>query len=162
MRIENAINEVRGPNALDRRDTEVKRRRQAAKSGDVVEISNAARKLGSQAIRRADLDAVSDVRQARVEEVRQRVADGYYDRPEVRQAIADAVLDSGVVEGVATEAKGGWRISGRGFAECAGQAPCHRHCPAKRWTDLEKGETCTTCLRPACRGCSRSVAPCSW
>jgi anti-sigma28 factor (negative regulator of flagellin synthesis) len=71
----------------------------------VVEISKAAQKLGSQAVNRADLEAASEVRQARVEQVRQRVASGFYDRPEVRQAIAEAVLDSGVVDGVEREAR---------------------------------------------------------
>ena len=37
--------------------------------------------------------------------MRRRVASGYYDRPEVREAIVDAVLDSGVVDGVGQEAK---------------------------------------------------------
>jgi membrane-bound lytic murein transglycosylase B len=37
--------------------------------------------------------------------VKQRVAEGFYDRPEVREAIADAVLDSDVVEGVRQEAR---------------------------------------------------------
>ena len=105
MRIENAINEIRGPEQTERRDTEVKRRRSAARSGDVVEISTTARTLGSQSVSREDLNAVSDVRQARVEAVRQRVASGYYDRPEVREAIADAVLDSGVVDSVGQEAQ---------------------------------------------------------
>ncbi len=105
MRIENAINEIRGPDPSDRRDSEVKRRRGSGRSGDVVEISKAARTLGSQSVNPSDLNAVSDVRHARVEAVRRRVASGYYDRPEVREAIADAVLDSGVVDGVGQEAR---------------------------------------------------------
>ena len=105
MRIENAINEIRGPEALERRDAEVKRRRQSARTGDTVEISNAARSLGSQAVKRSDLDSVSDVRQTRVDAVKQRVASGFYDRPEVREAIADAVLNSGVVDQVGQEAQ---------------------------------------------------------
>ena len=116
MRIENAINEIRGPEQTDRRDTEVKRRRSAARSGDVVEISNTARALGAQSVSRADLDAVSDVRQARVEAARQRVASGYYDRPEVREAIADAVLNSGVVDSVGREAQQA-RTAQRGLSD---------------------------------------------
>ena len=103
MRIENAINEIQGRKPIERREAEVKRR-STPPAGDRVEISKAARALGSRAVSRADLDAVSDVRQARVEEVRQRVAAGFYDRPEVRRAIAEAVLDSGVVDDVGQEA----------------------------------------------------------
>ncbi len=104
MRIENAINEIQGRKPIERREAEVKRHRNAPPAGDVVEISKAARALGSRAVSRADLEAVSDVRQARVEEVRQRVATGFYDRPEVRRAIAETVLDSGVVDDVGQEA----------------------------------------------------------
>ena len=105
MRIENALNEIRGSKPPEQRDAEIKRRRSAPAAKDVVEISKTARALGSQTVSAEQLDAVSDVRQARVEEVRQRVATGFYDRPEVREAIADAVLDSGMVEGVEQEAR---------------------------------------------------------
>ena len=105
MRIENAINEVQGSQNLERRNATVKRRRTVERNSDVVEISNTARTLGSQAVNRADLNSVSDVRQTRVEAARQRVASGYYDRPEVREAIADAVLNSGVVDTIAQEAQ---------------------------------------------------------
>ena len=105
MRIENTIHEIQGPKPLERRDAEVKRRRNTPRGGDVVEISNAARTLGSQPVSRSDLESASDVRQARVEEVRQRVANGFYDRLEVRQAIANAVLDSGVVASVGQEVR---------------------------------------------------------
>jgi len=102
MRIENAINEVQGPQQTEKRQlSDVRRKRTAGRAGDVVEISNTARSLGAQL--NADLSSVSDVRQGRVEAVRQRVASGYYDRPEVREAIADAVLDSGVIDAVAQE-----------------------------------------------------------
>ena len=105
MRIENALNEIRGSKPPEQRDAEIKRRRSSSATKDVVEISETARSLGSQTVSTAQLDSVSDVRQARVEEVRQRVATGFYDRPEVRQAIADAVLDAGVVTGVGQEAR---------------------------------------------------------
>jgi len=104
MRIENALHELRGPDLQERRSQEVKRR-QAPKSNDVVELSKTAQSLGSQSVSPSDLNAVSDVRQARIDAVKQRVAEGFYDRPEVREAIADAVLDSGVVEGVRQEAR---------------------------------------------------------
>ena len=103
MRIENALNEIRRAERPERRNAEIKRRQGPGKGKDVVEISKAARTLGSQSVKQADLASVSDVRQARVEEVRQRVASGYYDRPEVRAAIADAVLDAGVVDAVGEE-----------------------------------------------------------
>ena len=104
MRIENALHELRGPDLQERRSQEVKRR-QAPRSNDVVELSKTAQSLGSQSVSPSDLNAVSDVRQARIDAVKQRVAEGFYDRPEVREAIADAVLDSGVVEGVRQEAR---------------------------------------------------------
>ena len=105
MRIENAINELRGSDVPEKRSEEVRKRRQAPKTGDVVEISTQARVLGGSTITSADVDAVSDVRQARIDAVRQRVAEGFYDRPEVREAIADAVLNSGLVDGVRGEAR---------------------------------------------------------
>jgi anti-sigma28 factor (negative regulator of flagellin synthesis) len=105
MRIENTINELRGADVPEKRSEEPRKRRQAPKAGDVVEISKQARSLGSSVITPADVDAVSDVRQARIEAVRQRVAEGFYDRPEVREAIADAVLDSGLVNDVRDEAR---------------------------------------------------------
>lgn len=105
MRIENALHELRGPDVSEKRNDEVRKRRQTPKAGDVVEISTQARALGSSNITTADVDAVSDVRQARIEAVRQRVAEGFYDRPEVREAIADAVLDSGLVDDVQGEAR---------------------------------------------------------
>ena len=104
MRIENALHELRGPDLQERRSQEVKRR-QAPKSNDVVALSKTAQSLGSQSVSPSDLNAVSDVRQARIDAVKQRVAEGFYDRPEVREAIADAVLDSDVVEGVRQEAR---------------------------------------------------------
>ncbi|HCK12054.1 flagellar biosynthesis anti-sigma factor FlgM [bacterium] len=105
MRIENALKDLRGPDVSEKRNEEVRKRRQAPKAGDVVEISTQARNLNSSPITPADVDAVSDVRQARITAVRQRVAEGFYDRPEVREAIADAVLDSGLVDDVQGEAR---------------------------------------------------------
>lgn len=105
MRIENALHELRGPDLSERRSQDIKRRRQAPKANDVVELSKTAQSLGSQSVSASDLNSVADVRQARIEAVKERVAEGFYDRPEVRAAIADAVLDSGVVEGVRKEAR---------------------------------------------------------
>ena len=102
MRIENAINEVQGPQQTERRQlSDTRRKQRTGRAGDVVESSTTAKSLGAEL--NANLSSVSDVRQARVEAVRERVASGYYDRPEVREAIADAVLDSGVVDAVAQE-----------------------------------------------------------
>lgn len=99
MRIENAINEVQGPQQTERRQVaDIRRKRNAGRAGDVVDISNEAKSLGTQLS--TELNSVSDVREARVEAVRQRVASGYYDKPEVREAIADAVLNAGVVDAV--------------------------------------------------------------
>lgn len=105
MRIENAINELRGSDAPGKRSEEIRKRRQAPRAGDVVEISKQARVLGSSTVTSADVDAVSDVRQYRIDAVRQRVSEGFYDRPEIREAIADAVLNSGLVDEVRGEAK---------------------------------------------------------
>ena len=105
MRIENAINELRGSDAPGKRGEEIRKRRQAPRAGDVVEISKQARVLGSSTVTSADVDAVSDVRQYRIDAVRQRVSEGFYDRPEIREAIADAVLNSGLVDEVRGEAK---------------------------------------------------------
>lgn len=105
MRIENAINELRGADVPEKRSEEVRKRRQAPKAADVVEISTQARTLGSSTITSADVDAVSDVRQTRIDAVRQRVSEGFYDRPLVREAIADAVMDSGLVNDVRNEAR---------------------------------------------------------
>ena len=104
MRIENAINEVQGPQQTERRqNAEMRRKRNTGRTGDVVEISTTARSLGAQVASTVDLNAVSDVRQSRVEAVKQRVANGDDDQPEVREAIADAVLNAGVVDAVAQE-----------------------------------------------------------
>ena len=104
LRIENAISEAQGPEPSERRNAEVRRRRSAEGSGDRVEISSAARNLGSAGVSRSDLHSVADVRQDRIQEVRERVASGFYNRPEVKEAIADAVLESGVVDAVGREA----------------------------------------------------------
>lgn len=105
MRIENSINETRGLNSSDHRDSEIKRRRSSGRNGDKIEISVAARKLSSQSIHSLDLKAIRDVRSSRVEEVQRRVASGFYDRSEVRNMMADAVLGSGVVDRVIKEAR---------------------------------------------------------
>lgn len=63
--------------------------RQGAR-GDHVDISDAARSLAEQGAP----DRVPFT-EARVAEIADRLASGYYDRPEVRRAIAERIADSG-------------------------------------------------------------------
>jgi hypothetical protein len=44
------------------------------------------------AMSKSTLDALPDVRMDRLEAVRKRVANGFYDKPEVREHIADSFL----------------------------------------------------------------------
>ncbi len=60
--------------------------------GDQVDISDAARSLAEQGA--PDRVPFTDVRAA---EIGDRLASGYYDRPEVRRAIAERLADSGDV-----------------------------------------------------------------
>ncbi|OGG46638.1 MAG: hypothetical protein A3F84_17865 [Candidatus Handelsmanbacteria bacterium RIFCSPLOWO2_12_FULL_64_10] len=105
MKIEGILSELRNITQADRKAADAKQRPGAARSGgDVVQISDKARTLKSQQeTATAALKETPDTRQARVEQVKARVAEGYYDRPEVRQAVADSILDSGVVKEVAAE-----------------------------------------------------------
>lgn len=105
MKINGLLSELRNIAQADRKAAETKQRTGATRTGsDVVQISDKARTLKSQqetAV--AALKETPDVRRARVEEVKARVAQGYYDRPEVRQAVADSVLNSGVVKEAVAE-----------------------------------------------------------
>ncbi|GEM_PF-601115 len=105
MKIEGILSELRNITQADRKAADAKQRPGAARSGgDVVQISDKARTLKSQQeTAAAALKETPDARQARVEQVKARVAEGYYDRPEVRQAVADSILNSGVVKEVAAE-----------------------------------------------------------
>lgn len=105
MKIEGILSELRNITQADRKAADAKQRPGAARSGsDVVQISDRARTLKSQQeTAAAALKETPDARQARVEQVKARVAEGYYDRPEVRQAVADSILDSGVMKEVASE-----------------------------------------------------------
>lgn len=105
MKINGLLTELRNIAQTDRKAADAKQRSGATRSGsDVVQISDRARTLKSQqedAV--AALKETPDIRQARVDQVKARVAQGYYDRPEVRQAVADSLLDSGAMKGAATE-----------------------------------------------------------
>jgi len=105
MKIEGILSELRNISQTDRKAADAKQRPDAARSGsDVVQISDKARTMKSQQeTAAAALKETPDVRRARVEEVKARVAQGYYDRPEVRQAVADSILHSGVVKEAASE-----------------------------------------------------------
>lgn len=105
MKIEGILSELRSIAQADRKAADAKQRPSAARSGsDVVQISDKARTLKSQQeTAAAALKETPDARQARVDQAKARVAEGYYDRPEVRQAVADSILDSGVMKQVAAE-----------------------------------------------------------
>jgi flagellar biosynthesis anti-sigma factor FlgM len=105
MKIEGILSELRNIAQTDRKAPDAKQRPSAARSGsDVVQISDRARTLKSQQeTAAAALGETPDVRQARVAQVKARVAEGYYDRPEVRQAVADSILNSGTMTEVAAE-----------------------------------------------------------
>lgn len=100
MKINGLLTELRNIAQTDRKAADAKQRSGATRSGsDVVQISDRARTLKSQqedAI--AALKETPDIRQARVDQVKARVAQGYYDRPEVRQAVADSILNSGTMK----------------------------------------------------------------
>jgi anti-sigma28 factor (negative regulator of flagellin synthesis) len=105
MKIDGILSEVRNIVQADRKAAESKDRAGSARPrNDVVQISDRARTLKSQQENAAAaLKETPDVRQARVLEVKERMASGYYDRPEVRQAVADSILNSGVMKPVVTE-----------------------------------------------------------
>jgi anti-sigma28 factor (negative regulator of flagellin synthesis) len=99
MRIEGLPNlqKVSQPN---QRTDSTRERRSASESSDSVEISTTAKQA-------ADLSAVArtapNTLNPRIEEVRQRVASGFYDSDQVRQEIAGAILDSDSVRPVVDE-----------------------------------------------------------
>jgi flagellar biosynthesis anti-sigma factor FlgM len=107
MKIDGILSEIRNITQADRKAADAKQRPGAARSSsDVVQISDRARTLKSQQEATATaLKETPDVRQARVEQVKARVSEGYYDRPEVRQAVADSILNSGVMKEVVSEKK---------------------------------------------------------
>ena len=96
MRIENAINEIRGRQKVEtHRRTEEKQISSAGQ--DSIDISSASKAL-------ATVASSETVRQEKIDQVRQRVSDGFYNQPEVLEAIADAIIDSGALDQVAKDA----------------------------------------------------------
>jgi anti-sigma28 factor (negative regulator of flagellin synthesis) len=95
MRIENLANEIhQNPKTTGRRSP-VDKGEKASGRGDSVQLSNVGKLLSN--------ETVDNVRNSRIEAIKQRVKDGFYDRPEVREAIADALLSSGAVGPVLEE-----------------------------------------------------------
>lgn len=95
MRIENLANEiVQKPKTTGRRPSAEKGTRVSSK-GDSVQLSSAGKLLSN--------PSIDGVKSTRIEAIKQRVKEGFYDRPEVRVAIADALLSSGAVEPVIAE-----------------------------------------------------------
>jgi hypothetical protein len=77
------------------RSTPVRSGRQAREAGDVVELSKGAQDV-------AGLSALANAAEVepnpRLAQIRERVNQGYYDTPAVRQQVADAVLGSGSMD----------------------------------------------------------------
>ena len=71
---------------------------QGTKTGDTVEISAKARKLMEmRQVYEAGLESVGkepDVREEKLAEVRSRLEEGFYNSTEVRQKLADGVVDA--------------------------------------------------------------------
>ena len=90
MRIEGLPNLQKVSQPTERTDS-TRQRRSASEASDYVEISTTAKQA-------ADLSAAArtapDTLNPRIEEVRQRVASGFYDSDDVRREIAGAILDS--------------------------------------------------------------------
>jgi anti-sigma28 factor (negative regulator of flagellin synthesis) len=95
MRIENAINEIRGSQKTELRSRSMEKKQASARVGDKFELSSSGEALST--------NKGADTREARVEQAKLRAASGYYDQPEIRKAIADAMLDQGVVDPVMEE-----------------------------------------------------------
>ncbi|MEE3263410.1 MAG: flagellar biosynthesis anti-sigma factor FlgM [Candidatus Latescibacterota bacterium] len=99
MRIEGLPNLQKVSQPTQRTDS-TRQRRSASEASDYVEISTTAKQA-------ADLSAAArtapDTLNPRIEEVRQRVASGFYDSDDVRREIAGAILDSDSVRPVVDE-----------------------------------------------------------
>ncbi len=66
---------------------------------DSVDISKEARNLEQTiANMKTRMDEMSDVRVAKMEEVRAKLRDGFYDRPEVIEQVAEKVIDAFTVK----------------------------------------------------------------
>ena len=72
------------------RSDAVRQKKDSGRPGDVVEIQSAQEATELTALAKATPDELNP----RIQEVRSRVASGYYNSQEVRQEIADALLES--------------------------------------------------------------------
>ena len=109
MRIENAINEIRGHQKSEVRSQETQKKRPAGK-GASFDLSPAAKTLNT--------SSADQVRQDRIEQTKQRTRNGFYNQPEVLKAIADAIIHSGAVDQVVEETR-----SIRSVTEKLGEVP---------------------------------------
>ena len=91
MRIESVSQEIRS----FRSDHSTKKKEASAQRGDKVEISTDLL---------ANVHAVSEAEVARVQQARERIQNKFYDRPEILNDIADAILNSQVLEVPADDA----------------------------------------------------------
>ena len=89
MRIEGLPQPPKTPQTGQRSDA-VRQKKDSGRPGDVVEIQSAQEAAELTALAKATPDELSP----RIQEVRSRVASGYYNSQEVRQEIADALLES--------------------------------------------------------------------
>jgi hypothetical protein len=85
MRIESVSQEIRS----FRSDQSAKKKDASVQSGDKVEISTDLL---------AKVHEVSESEVARVQQARERIQNKFYDRPEILNDIADAILNSQVLE----------------------------------------------------------------
>ena len=85
MRIESISQEIRSFKS----DQNTRRKEVSASDGDKVEISTDLL---------AKVNSVSEGEVARVQQARERVQSKFYDRPEILNDIADAILNSQVLE----------------------------------------------------------------
>ena len=85
MRIESISQEIRSFKS----DQNTRRKEVSARDGDKVEISTDLL---------AKVNSVSEGEVARVQQARERVQSKFYDRPEILNDIADAILNSHVLE----------------------------------------------------------------
>ena len=85
MRIESISQEIRSFKS----DQNTRRKEVSASDGDKVEISTDLL---------AKVNSVSEGEVARVQQARERVQSKFYDRPEILNDIADAILNSHVLE----------------------------------------------------------------
>ncbi len=90
MRIESISQEIRSFKS----DQNTRRKEVSAWDGDKVEISTDLL---------AKVNSVSEGEVARVQQARERVQSKFYDRPEILNDIADAILNSHVLEASALE-----------------------------------------------------------